>query len=253
MVENKTIEIIINKILKKKEIKIKHGYFGMGIRETLHQITDDENEYKILRKTIFDFYDKYNTEKRREHLEVMDYNNNTYIAKGDKDAREVDWTQEMTDIALNEGMLYSIHNHPTTTSVQSLNDLDILLKGNVKYSITLSNDGLMIIKNNNEFLTIGDQFWSNDILWSTNTAFQRFTTEKKKKCREKYSTEYESISQRLNTGEITQEDANEEWDTVFREYSKTNSRSYVQNYKNKIENGENNLNIYHVPKTPKRK
>ena len=253
MVSRKTIETIINKIIQKKEIKVKHGYFGVEIRKTLHQITDDENEYNILRKAIFDFYEKYNTEKRKEYLEVMDYNNNTHKIKGENYTHEVDWTQEMTDIALNEGMLYSIHNHPMTTSVQSWNDLDILLKGNVKYGITLSNDGLMIIKNNNEFLTISNQSWSNNIWWATYVGYNKFIDEEFNNCKEKYSNEYNSISQRLNDNKITQETADEEWDSVFREYSKTNSRKYVQNYKTKIENDDTNLIVQYIPKTPKKK
>lgn len=250
MVTKNTINKIFTKlILQNKHL---HGNFGTQIRKTLHNITNDKNEYSILRDTIFNFYKKYNSDKTTEHLEILSKNQNKFITHGKPNAREVEWTSEMRNVAQSEGLLYSIHNHPLTTSIQSQSDLEILLQGNIKYSITLSNDGLMIIKNNNEQIEIDENNWfRNDIYFNTIRQYNMFSLEENNNCKDKYPSEYQDIVSRLNNNSITEEQANVEQDSIFREYSKKNKYDYAENYIKHIET-DTNLKVYHIPKIPKK-
>ena len=250
MVSKKIINNILTKIIN--ETKHLHGNFGTQIRKTLHDITDNKNEYDTLRDAIFNFYGKYNSDKTKEHLEILSTNKKKFTTHGEANKREVDWTSQMTDVAKSEGLIYGIHNHPLTTSVQSENDLNILLQGNVKYSITLSNDGIMIIKNNNGFLEIVDENWiRNDVYFNTLRQYRMFSIEENDNCKNQYPNEYESIMNRLNKGSITDDQANEEWDAIFRKYSKKNKYDYAENYIKHIET-DTNLKVYHIPKMPKK-
>lgn len=110
----------------------------------------------------------------------------------------------------------------------------------------------MIIKNNNGFLEINENNpFGNDIYFNTIRQYRMFSIEENNKCEQEYPKEYQNIANRLNDNTITQSQADDEWDTIFREYSKKNKYDYVENYIKHIET-DTNLKIRHIPKTPKK-
>lgn len=144
-------------ILKSIEDELNKCYLSLkSIREQISplikDITDTEEEYGLLVDRISHFYRDFRNEKT-EKMYVEGYTGNIYTEyeKGTEDS--VPYPIEARREARENGMLLSIHNHPTSTSYQSDGDMNTMNLANEKYMITVSSDGLMITKN-----TSGERF-----------------------------------------------------------------------------------------------
>ena len=84
-------------------------------------------------------------------------------ARTDNEKTYVYLHQELTNLKSPENLLGIIHNHVWGLNLLlSEKDLNLYLSNNVKYGITTNDNGLLIIKNNNEKKLSNDEI--NDIL-----------------------------------------------------------------------------------------
>ena len=131
------------------------------------------DEYKILKKNILSFYKDYR-KKNKEFLTTID-NEGTILTVGGDYEDSVDWDGDVIFKGEREGILLSIHNHPNSTTLPSSADFNRLCQTNCKYSVTVSSDGVLIVKNTNP-LEIFDRnnVLNNKLYTSTQLAYTGF-------------------------------------------------------------------------------
>ena len=138
MVNKQSIEKAINLV-------VKHGSFHRNLVLELPNITDNEDEYHLIKDAIWEWQEKYH-DSETEHLKVVNSIGQEAEMEGDG---ESSWfTDEMLRIAQAYRPIYTIHNHPNTGAMFSGADIYCLSSHNEKYSMALGEDGVMIIKNN---------------------------------------------------------------------------------------------------------
>lgn len=135
-----------------EEIISKHWKFYSNLTVPLHNLCDTDEEYKLLKDSIWELHKYCNKHKKdKDPVEVttmIDYNHKTYKnMKGE--LGRVDIPVEARKEGEENGLLISGHNHIDGTSFQSLGDFQTINDLNVKYSYTLGDDGVFIVKNNN--------------------------------------------------------------------------------------------------------
>ena len=139
MVKYKTILKIIDTHINK------HNQFRTNINRILRNITDNQEEYKQLKKEIWDYW-KHQQLIPLEYLRLHTHTNEQYSKIGTE--KQVSPPYKASYIGLTEGLWLSSHNHPNNYSCfQSLDDFETLLLLNQKYSCTFGKDGFMIVKN----------------------------------------------------------------------------------------------------------
>ena len=145
------------------------------IEPTIKKITDNQEEYDILMKEIPQFYRQYWNEKK-ENLSIID-NNKQKLDPILGEDHCVTFTDDIVEQAEKEGLLLTIHNHPSATSIQSSGDYYCIASLGIKYGVSISKDGIVISKN-----TYGEasENYADDVLYSWSKWHQNLKNEVRK-------------------------------------------------------------------------
>lgn len=151
MVTVKTIETIINKIIKNRII-IKHAPH-ISWTELKNVLTNKEDYETIQEKIKYFHKEKVNRNKK---------NTESLVGWADKESKNIyeNWDgkeytvkipKKMREKGLTEGLFFMCHSHINYTSCfQSIEDFESILKYNIQYSFTMAKDGFMLVINNNK-------------------------------------------------------------------------------------------------------
>lgn len=151
----------------------KCGGLYSNLNKMLSDVVDNDDEYKILKKNILSFYKDYR-KKNKEFLTTIDNDGNVLTVGGDYEG-SVDWDDDVISKGEQEGILLSIHNHPNSTTLPSSADFNRLCQTNCKYSITVSSDGVLIVKNTNPIEVFDrEHVLNNDLYTDTQLAYTGF-------------------------------------------------------------------------------
>lgn len=144
-------EIIFkNKKIESYKLDYKCNISLKSVRESIEPLVSsitkgNEYDYNRLMETIPYFY-RDNYRLKHEKILCEDYYGDTY-ENDDNQINHISTPKEAEKIGGTEGLLYSMHNHPSGISFQSSNDIYNMIRLNEKYSITVARDGIMIVKN----------------------------------------------------------------------------------------------------------
>lgn len=110
----------------------------------LEGICDSADEAEKIMEPLARFYREHWNSKD-ENETWMTYQGKTYNAHGGKD--NVITPENVREEGSRNGLLFSIHNHPSGLSIQSDADINDMGLCNEKYMITVARDGITITKN----------------------------------------------------------------------------------------------------------
>ena len=112
------------------------------IEPLIKELADSDEEYEYMMDVIPYFYrDYFNADK--EHLIMTNNNFEEWENVGDEGS--VSPNEEMVR---NKDVLFAIHNHPNGYCFQSDGDWYVNALGRTKYMLSVSKDGIMIVKDN---------------------------------------------------------------------------------------------------------
>lgn len=144
---------ILESLIRKGIISVKHGAMWYNLCDTLKEITDTKEEYRTLRDDIYNF----RKETKNNDIEKLIFKGTegTFL-ENTGNGYSVPRTKDMLDFIRNsydennEQILYDCHNHPfPSTCFMSSGDLRELSENGSKYSFCSGGDGVFIIKNRN--------------------------------------------------------------------------------------------------------
>lgn len=245
---------IINKTLTNAIIKCTGVYANLN--KVLPSIVDNDNELHLLKSSISSFYKHYRN-KTYELLETRDYDNNVITVTNHEEG-SVDWDDNVISKGEKEGILYSIHNHPNSTTLMSSADFNRLCQTNCKYSITVSSDGVMIVKNTHPLEVFNrDNILKDKFFMATERGYNSFMYNMLDDFENSYYTEIEKIKTKYNYNDFEQFDNNPELqDAYFNDkeklltkYCKDNMDSILNSLQDNLDNRVKGLEIIHIPKT----
>lgn len=230
----------INKVLD--NILTKHGKFYQNLCHTLKEITDNEEEYKTLRDDIWNFRDE-TKDLTHEQLIIKSTTGDSRENRNG-DSGGVKYTEEMQDFMDYENLLYSMHNHPSFnngTCFISYADITSRTTYEEKYQITISDDGLMISKEN-DFLSLTD----------TVDAYKSVHKEMNNNFDEKYKEECKQLKEKHSDWMVESsadgQDYKNEMTKMYGGYVSENINHYVDRLNDELHKRNVPLDVYYIPK-----
>ena len=130
MVDVDEIDYIIT-----KAISLKCGYTLKGIRESIspliNKVSDSPYENELLLEVIPRFVKEHYNNKI-EHLLIIDNDGESYENDGDESRVRIP-----SKVDLLESVLFSMHNHPNASCLQSEADFNSIMEHNEKYAFCI--------------------------------------------------------------------------------------------------------------------
>lgn len=195
---------------------------------TLKSITDTEYEYEELMNVVPRFY-RDNYKKPNECLIIQDHKGNNWYAESTWNSHSVSMPDRAYDEGVENGLLYTVHNHPEGASFQSPADYEGAAADNEKYMVTVGRKEIALTKNSNGHM---DPYKVSDICYD-------HTAQQVKRIRE---TNYEGIREtmdRISKGDISPEEGRPILDKALNNYARENGPKMVRELNSLFE--ENNI------------
>ena len=168
------------------------------IEPIIKELAETDEEYEYMMDTIPHFYrDFYNA--KEEHLLMTNNNFEEWRTTGEED--HVTPNKDMLD---KKDVLFSIHNHPYGHCLQSDGDWYVNARGRTKYMLSVSKDGIMIVKDNDR----------NYIPHSSGTRMLYLDWAKNVMDRE-LSTQKSELIAKIKNKEISKEEANRQMNEIY--------------------------------------
>jgi hypothetical protein len=233
-------EIIFeNKKIKTSSLDSKCYISLKSIRASIEPLVslvtnNNEYEYNRLMETIPRFYQD-NYRLKYEKILCEDYYGDTYTNE-DNQIRKVMIPKEAEKIGETEGLLLSIHNHPSGTSFQSTNDVYNAIRINEKYSITVARDGIMIVKND----SFNQIPWYESVYPYADVSYPLMTMKIQEM--EKYK---KSVSE-YTSGKITQMQHFKNQNKIIKEYMDENRENLMMAINRSYEEYNYPIRLYYV-------
>jgi hypothetical protein len=124
--------------------------FKDKLKEQLEEIIDEEQEEKdLIFDTLSEFMDEVGDELDHEIATYIDNNNKISKAVGNESSVNVPY--HVVEEGNKNGLLFSIHNHPSNNSMQSIGDIKTAVNLREKYAFTYvpETKEFLLLKNKN--------------------------------------------------------------------------------------------------------
>lgn len=233
-------------ILKAMEITLqKHSLTIKTIKQqispTLKKIAKDEKEYELLLNTISKFYyENYN--KTKEYMKIIDNKGKEYLSEGEEgQAHNVEVPDEALKVGWEDGLYFSIHNHPKgSVSIPSISDYIIMEQNDMKYMVTVAFDGISISINNKYPEPLFGGTIMNSLYPIFNECFQQSET----------LPEFKEIQEKLGRTDITINDLDRETKlTLYNKYMKQDNhiQETADQFNNSFKQNKVPITIHNIP------
>lgn len=239
----------------------KHSQYLINIEKALREITDSDEEYKILKEDIWKFYKET---KNADHEElILKCTDGSFRENRDGDEHSVPLTDEMKQFAHDNDILYSLHNHPSCSCFQSNGDMIVFSNYSMKYGISIGKDGIMIMKNEMPYSDISSMEyfrWFNEFNSEYNNYFKVLENSVKNEfdkelneLKEKYNINFYSTTEEL-------EAYKEERKVLWKRYTDEHIGEIIKGYDDSIKDkmydkvNRNKLNVraFYIPRKIKK-
>ena len=237
-------ESIINKVFTDVLLKC-NSLTLTKINGFVNEIIDDSEISGLISKNIYNWVKNY-WSSNTEHIITYDYEENKRIKHGKE--HEVEWDEDVVEKASKEGLLFSIHNHPNTTSFQSGNDLDMAVIANVKYNITIGKDGLMLIVNNNPVEERNlERLWTDNLYWQTHSSFKRWDINNLQEFEESHLELINNLKLEFENGDISYQELNDKLMKHYQKFMRDNITENIESLEDELYANECNFSFYYLP------
>lgn len=236
MVRYETLFKAIEDYVIKCEISLKK--IREAISPTIKEITDSEEEYNILMENIPRYFQKH-YKLKHETILLQDYDGKQY-ADENGERNTVQTPQEVKDI--DEGLLFSFHNHPNDCCFQSLNDFLHIYDYGIKYGMSVAKDGIFISKN-----VEPKNYFSTMTKLRINNAYTNYMNGVIKAVKKHRKEEYAQLKKDFNEGLIDSESADKKLTQFVLDYLTENSPRESKKLTNRFEKNDVPISTNYIP------